>query len=121
MRIPQWLVRFVVVAFAAFAIPFAVHAAVDVNTADQSALESVKGIGPAMSSRIVSERGKGKFKDWSDLADRVSGLGDRNTAALSKNGLTVDGKSKPGGEVADAARPAKDTTAKKPSGDMAKK
>ena len=38
-------------------------AAVDVNTANAADLDSVKGIGPAMSTRILDERKKGPFKD----------------------------------------------------------
>lgn len=46
-------------------------AAVDVNTANAADLDSVKGIGPAMSTRILDERKKGPFKDWPDLIARV--------------------------------------------------
>jgi competence protein ComEA len=66
-------------------------AAVDVNKADQSTLETVKGIGSGVSSRILDERKKGTFKDWADLVDRVKGVGDGNAARFSKEGLTVNG------------------------------
>ena len=45
-------------------------AAVDVNTANAADLDSVKGIGPAMSTRILDERKKGPFKDWGGTAHR---------------------------------------------------
>jgi competence protein ComEA len=70
----------------------AAFAAVDVNTAKASDLDGVKGIGPAMSKRILDERKKGKFKDWPDLVSRVKGLGANSAAKLSAEGLTVDGK-----------------------------
>ncbi|MDH3209374.1 MAG: helix-hairpin-helix domain-containing protein [Burkholderiaceae bacterium] len=73
----------------AFAV--AAFAAVDVNTADQEALASVKGIGPAISSKILEERKKSTYKDWADLVDRVKGLGEGNAAKLSEAGLTVNG------------------------------
>jgi competence protein ComEA len=60
----------------------AAWAAVDANKADQATLETVKGIGPAVSTRILDERKKGPFKDWPDLVDRVKGVGE---------GLTVNG------------------------------
>lgn len=69
-------------------------AAVDVNKADQSQLESIKGIGPAMSQRILDERKKAAFKDWADLEGRVKGIGEGNAAKYSEAGLTVNGKPK---------------------------
>ena len=66
-------------------------AAVDANTASAADLDGVKGIGPAMSARILEERKKGKFKDWSDFIARVKGVGDKSADRLSANGLTVNG------------------------------
>ena len=71
----------------------AAFAAVDVNTAKASDLDGVKGIGPVMSKRILDERRKGKFKDWTDMIARVKGLGDNSAAKLSAEGLTVNGSS----------------------------
>ncbi len=68
-------------------------AAVDVNSADQAALDGVAGIGPATSKAIIAEREKnGNFKDWSDLERRVKGVGGRNAVKLSAAGLTVNGQ-----------------------------
>lgn len=69
-------------------------AAVEVNTADQAKLESIKGIGPAISAKIIAERRKGPFKDWSDLETRVPGIGAKNATKLSEGGLTVGGHAK---------------------------
>jgi competence protein ComEA len=69
----------------------AAFAAVEVNQADQASLESVKGIGPGVSGRILDERKKGNFKDWGDLIGRVKGVGAGNAAKFSKEGLTVNG------------------------------
>ncbi|HEX8788547.1 MAG TPA: helix-hairpin-helix domain-containing protein, partial [Telluria sp.] len=53
-------------------------AQVDVNKADASALDGVKGIGPAMSKTIIDARTKGgDFKDWADFQKRVKGVGDK--------------------------------------------
>ena len=46
-------------------------AAVDVNKASAAELDSIKGIGPALSGKILDERNKGAFKDWNDLLSRV--------------------------------------------------
>lgn len=71
--------------------PAGAYAAVDVNKADQATLETVKGIGPGVSTRILDERKKAPFKDWGDLVDRVKGVGEGNAARFSKEGLTVNG------------------------------
>jgi competence protein ComEA len=66
-------------------------AAVDLNKANQADLESIKGIGPAMSTRILEERKKSDFKDWPDFVDRVKGVGLGNASKFSQAGLTIDG------------------------------
>ena len=70
-------------------------AQVDVNKGDQAALDSIKGIGPATSQRILDERTKGgNFKDWSDFETRVKGIGDKKSVKLSQAGLLVNGQPK---------------------------
>jgi len=81
-------------------------AAVDVNKADQAALESVKGIGTKVSVRILDERKKSSFKDWADLMSRVKGIKEGAATKLSKEGLTVNGASFEAAAVA-AKSPAK--------------
>jgi competence protein ComEA len=76
-----------VVAMLSVAVCFA---AVDVNKGTAAELDGVKGIGPAISARIVEERKKGNFKDWNDLITRVKGIGDKNAAKFSEAGLTVN-------------------------------
>ncbi len=68
-------------------------AAVDVNKATAADLDGIKGIGPAMSTKIMDARKKGEFKDWQDFVDRVKGIGEGNAAKLSDAGLTVNGTS----------------------------
>lgn len=69
----------------------AAFAAVDVNEASVADLDSIKGIGPGTSAKIVEQRKAAKFKDWDDLVQRVSGIGDKRAAKLSAEGLTVNG------------------------------
>ena len=78
-------------AFALACCTFAAQAAADANQASQAELEAVKGIGPTLATRILDERKKGSFKDWSDLISRVGGIGEKSAARLSGNGLTVNG------------------------------
>lgn len=83
------------------------YAAVDVNQATRADLETVKGIGPGLSGKIVDARKTGQFKDWGDLVERVGGIGAGNAAKFSQAGLTVGGSTFDGKPV--AAMPAKDT------------
>jgi competence protein ComEA len=79
-------------------------AAVDVNKAAAAELDSIKGIGPAMSAKILDERKKGNFKDWNDFISRVKGVGEGNAAKFSAEGLTINGAAF---KAAAAAAPAK--------------
>jgi competence protein ComEA len=78
--------------FAAMSL-VAAFAAVDVNKGTEAQLDSIKGIGPATSALIMTERKKAEFKNWDDLISRVKGLGDKTAAKLSVGGLTVGGTS----------------------------
>jgi competence protein ComEA len=69
----------------------AAFAAVDANKATQAELEAIKGVGPAIATKIIDERKKGAFKDWNDMVERVKGVGEGNAAKFSTEGLTVNG------------------------------
>src|SRR5471032_1830061 len=70
--------------------------AVEVNSADQAALESVKGISPVHAKAIIDERTKnGPFKDADDLATRVKGIGTKSVKNLEAAGLTINGSTAP--------------------------
>ena len=89
--------------FAAMSL-VAAFAAVDVNKGSEAELDSIKGIGPATSKQIMTERKKAEFKNWDDLISRVKGLGDKTAAKLSEGGLTVGGASyKPAADTKKAA------------------
>ncbi len=75
----------------------------DANSASQAELEAIKGIGPAISGKIIEERNKAPFKDWPDLVTRVKGIGDTSAGKLSTAGLTVNGTPY---SAATAAKPA---------------
>lgn len=93
-------------------LTFAVFAAVDVNKGTAAELDGVKGIGPAISTKIVDERKKGNFKDWADFIGRVSGIGDKSAAKLSEAGLTVNGQALAGAAAAAPAKAAEKPAAK---------
>lgn len=80
------LIAIVLAAFALNAL-----AAVDANQASRAELETVKGIGPGLSAKILDARQGGNFKSWDDLVERVGGIGAGNAARLSQAGLTVGG------------------------------
>ncbi len=84
-----------------FALVGAAFAAVDVNTADKAALDSVKSIGDKTADAIIAERTKnGKFKDWEDFIHRVKGVGPKNAVKMSGAGLTVNGSALPNAPAA---------------------
>jgi competence ComEA-like helix-hairpin-helix protein len=64
---------------------------VNVNTATQSELESIKGIGPAKAKTIIAEREDGgHFQDANDLQKRVRGIGMKSVEKMVDNGLTIE-------------------------------
>ena len=64
--------------------------AVEINTANEAELDSVKGLGPSSSARILKARAQGAFKDWADLMQRVKGIKPALADKLSAGGLTVN-------------------------------
>ncbi|MDD2807993.1 helix-hairpin-helix domain-containing protein [Rhodoferax sp.] len=65
-------------------------AAIDLNQASEAELDSIKGVGPGTSSKILAERKKAPFKDWNDVITRVQGIGARKAANFSAEGVTVN-------------------------------
>jgi len=100
-------------------------AAVDANKGTAAELDSIKGIGPSLSSKILDERKKSNFKDWADFISRVKGLGETNAAKFSAEGLTVNGTAfkaaAPAASTAKAAAPAAAASAAKPAASAPKK
>lgn len=84
-------------------------ASVNVNQASRAELEAIRGIGPAMSARILEEREKrGPFKSPADLAKRVSGIGEKTLQKFQAGGLVVPTPQRPEPPMAkgsDAAQP----------------
>lgn len=77
-------------------------AQVDLNQATAEELMQIKGIGPALSQQIMTERKKnGAFKSWKDFESRVTGIGEKSVYQLSESGLKINGKAKWGTNTRD--------------------
>jgi competence protein ComEA len=66
--------------------------ALDINQANEAELDSIKGMGPSLSAKVLKARARGPFKDWHDLMQRVSGIRQNKAKQLSEQGLTVSGQ-----------------------------
>jgi competence protein ComEA len=64
--------------------------ALDINQANEAELDSIKGMGPALSAKVLKARAQGPFKDWQDLMQRVSGVRQNKAQQFSDQGLTVN-------------------------------
>ena len=106
----RFLMALVLAAFA-----FAAQASVDANKATQAELQTIKGIGPSLSSKILAARKSGEFKSWADLVERVSGVGPGNAARFSQAGLTVGSASYSGAPAAANSAPTKATATGTPA------
>ncbi len=66
--------------------------ALEINQASAAELDGLRGVGPGLSTPMLEERAKAPFKDWADLMARIKGIGSRNAARLSDQGLRVNGQ-----------------------------
>ncbi|MEY4439073.1 MAG: hypothetical protein RIQ36_537 [Pseudomonadota bacterium] len=66
--------------------------ALDINQANEAELDSLKGMGPSLSTKVLAARSQGTFKDWADLMQRVSGIRQNKAQQFSDQGLTVNGQ-----------------------------
>lgn len=81
-----------VLAIAAMLFAAASWAAIDANTATEAELDGLKGVGPALTKRIIQGRTESPYKDWPDFMSRVKGVKDKAATKLSAEGLTVNGR-----------------------------
>lgn len=64
----------------------------ELNQATQAQLESLAGLGPDLSERLLKAREAKLFESWADLRRRVTGIGPKLAARLSDQGLRVQGQ-----------------------------
>lgn len=78
-----------IVALAGSLVPRSVQA-VDLNRATAQELQTVRGIGPKTARTIINERTRGgDYESFTDLSDRVKGIGPKKASALQAAGLTL--------------------------------
>ena len=65
---------------------------VDANTATEADLDSLHGLGPATTARLLHARAQRPFHSWADLMHRTPGVGPRTALRLSAQGLRVNGQ-----------------------------
>ena len=82
--------KLLLVLVACFAFAINAFAAVNINSASQAELETIKGIGPAKAKAIIDYRTKnGAFKSVDDL-DNVKGFGKKSVDKI-RNDISVSG------------------------------
>ncbi len=77
----------------------------ELNHANVAELDSLKGMGPSLSSKVLAARDIRPFTSWADFRQRVSGIGIAKARQFSEQGLTVAGQ-----VFSEAPPPAKDQT-----------
>ena len=67
--------------------------ALEVNQANEAELDSIKGMGPAMTRKVLAARTEKPFTNWKDLMSRVAGIGKAKAQQFSDQGVLVNGLS----------------------------
>ena len=63
--------------------------ALEIDTANEAKVDSVRGQGPAATARILDAPAQGLFKDRADLMQKFKAIKPRTAAKLSDAGFTV--------------------------------
>ena len=115
LKVLQPIINFIMAAFVGlFLLSGHALAKVEINSADQAALESVRGLGPSKAKAILLERKKnGPFKDSADLHTRVKGIGEKTVERLMQNGLTINNKTVAGPSKDKSKSNAKEASSKR--------
>jgi len=90
------LVLFTIISLSLAGFSSSALAAVNLNTASKSELESIKGVGPSKADAIIAYRTKTPFKSVDDL-DNVKGFGKKSIDKI-RTEVTVGGAAKPAAE-----------------------
>ena len=65
--------------------------ALEINQANEAELDSIKGLGPAMTRKVLTARADKPFMNWKDLMSRVAGIGPAKAQQFSDQGVLVNG------------------------------
>ena len=65
--------------------------ALEINQANEAELDSIKGMGPAMTRKVSAARTERLFMNWTDLMSRVTGIGKAKAQQFSDQGVLVNG------------------------------
>ena len=65
--------------------------ALDIQQATEAELDSLRGLGPSLTAKVLAARAEKPFDSWSDLMRRVNGIREATAQRLSDQGLTVQG------------------------------
>ena len=65
--------------------------ALEINQANEAELDSIKGMGPAMTRKVLNARVEKPFINWKDLMSRVTGIGKNKAQQFSDQGVLVNG------------------------------
>jgi len=65
--------------------------ALDIQQATEAELDSLRGMGPSLTAKVLAARAEKPFDSWSDLLRRVNGIREAMAQRLSDQGLTVQG------------------------------
>jgi competence protein ComEA len=99
-RARTWLFA-LMIAMSALAMPQVGWASINPNQASAAELQTIRGIGPSMSARIIAERQKnGPFKSPQDFARRIPGVGPKKLKAFQEAGLQI-----PAAKIPEPSRP----------------
>ena len=63
----------------------------EINQANEAELDSIKGMGPAMTRKVLAARTEKLFMNWKDLMSRVTGIGKAKAQQFSDQGVLVNG------------------------------
>jgi competence protein ComEA len=63
----------------------------EINQANEAELDSIKGMGPAMTRKVLAARTEKLFMNWKDLMSRVAGIGTAKAQQFSDQGVLVNG------------------------------
>jgi competence protein ComEA len=65
---------------------------IDINHASEADLDSLDGVGPALTARILAQRAQAPFEGWPDLMRRVKGVRQATAQRLAAQGVRVNGQ-----------------------------